>query len=564
MAIKFVSRNSIGSYYNSAGLVTLAGVNEARYNYDPTNLAAGSSLLVEEQRTNLLTYSENFNNSVWVRFGTCTVSPNTTTAPDGTLTADAISIPSSSGIYQQQSSVTTGIVTASIWLKGSVAGSTIKLISNTNLSDPINQTVTLSTSWQRVAVTRTLSAGTTLNNLQLDTLSAGTVYAWGAQLEQGAFATSYIPSADTFTSRASTGTFIGSNGLIQSAATNVVRYNYNPVNLALSPKLLLEPAATNLLTYSEQFDNAAWTKYNSAITANATTAPDGTLTADKLVENNTTNIHHVYTGTTITSAAITFSVYVKAAERTEFNINSYEGITPSNPFISKFNLSTLTATKQNASTADATITAVGNGWYRCSVTTITAPLVATSFYIVLSNGSTTNYAGDGTSGIYIWGAQLETGNTATSYIPTISTQVTRAVDVSSSAIRTRAADITYGIPDYLLPISNKITIDSSKTVVFSDMAAQFGDGYEQVAAKGINNVRENWSIEWGGLTTTEKDTIVAVLNSVGSWGLLLWTPCGETTQKKYRMTRDGYSVKREGSNAIFTVSCTLRQVFDLT
>lgn len=115
-----------------------------------------------------------------------------------------------------------------------------------------------------------------------------------------------------------------------------------------------------------------------------------------------------------------------------------------------------------------------------------------------------------------------------------------------------------------LPLSTKITIESEKTVVFSDMSAQFGDGYEQIAPKGINNIRENWSIQWGGLTTAEKDTIVTVLNTVGSWGILTWTPCGETVQKKYRMTRDGYSTRREGSNAIFTVSCMLRQVFDLT
>jgi hypothetical protein len=228
--------------------------------------------------------------------------------------------------------------------------------------------------------------------------------------------------------------------LVKTSAINTARYNYNPMNLKLAPKLLLEPAATNLLVYSESFDNGAWVKYNSAITANATTAPDGTLTADKLVENNTTDRHLVYTGATIASTAITFSVYVKAGERTEFNIDSYEGITPSNPFISKFNLSTLVATKQNASTADATITAVGNGWYRCSVTTITAPLVATSFYITLSKDSTTNYAGDGTSGIYIWGAQLEVGATATSYIPTTSSQVTRSADVSSSGQYTRLAD----------------------------------------------------------------------------------------------------------------------------
>jgi phage-related protein len=115
-----------------------------------------------------------------------------------------------------------------------------------------------------------------------------------------------------------------------------------------------------------------------------------------------------------------------------------------------------------------------------------------------------------------------------------------------------------------LPLTTKITIDSDKTVVFSEVSAQFGDGYEQVAPKGINNVRESWSIQWGALTTTEKDTIVTALNAVGSWGILTWTPCGDTVQKKYRLSKEGYSVRREGSNQVFSVSCSLRQVFDIT
>lgn len=115
-----------------------------------------------------------------------------------------------------------------------------------------------------------------------------------------------------------------------------------------------------------------------------------------------------------------------------------------------------------------------------------------------------------------------------------------------------------------LPLTAKITIDSDKTVIFSEVSAQFGDGYEQVAPKGLNNIRESWTIQWGALTTTEKDTVVTALNTVGSWGILTWTPCGDSTQKLYRLSKDGYSVKREGANNVFSVSCSLRQVFDIT
>jgi hypothetical protein len=466
------TRASIGTRYNADGLLERVEAGKPRFDHDPVTRES-LGLLIEEQRQNLLPYSEQFDSAVWVLWHTF-ISQNIAIAPDGTYSAKLLAETTTNSEhyldYIGPSIISGTTYTMSVYAKNAGA-KFIRL--RTALSNPdldyivdletgalaagtqtylINPSVIpVGNGWYRISASYTGTLTRTgLFRIQLVTganpqsVYAGDgksgVYIWGAQLEVGAFATSYIPSNDTFTSRASTATYIGSDGLVKTSAINTARYNYNPMNLKLAPKLLLEPAATNLVTYSEQFDNAVWVKYNSAITANATTAPDGTFTADKLVENNTTNRHLAYTGATIASTAITFSVYVKAGERTEFNIDSYEGITPSNPFISKFNLSTLVATKQNASTADATITAVGNGWYRCSVTTITAPLVATSFYIILSNGSTTNYAGDGTSGIYIWGAQLEAGTTATSYIPTTSSQVTRSADVSSSGQYTRLAD----------------------------------------------------------------------------------------------------------------------------
>ena len=84
----------------------------------------------------------------------------------------------------------------------------------------------------------------------------------------------------TFT-RASTGTYVGSDGLIKTAAVNEARFDHNP-STGESLGLLVEEARTNLLTYSEQFDNAAWVKSNSTVTANAGAAPNGTATADLL------------------------------------------------------------------------------------------------------------------------------------------------------------------------------------------------------------------------------------------------------------------------------------------
>jgi hypothetical protein len=232
----------------------------------------------------------------------------------------------------------------------------------------------------------------------------------------------------TFT-RASTATFTGSNGLIQTAAIDAPRFDYNPTTLA-PLGLLIEEQRTNLLTYSEQFDNAAWTKTRSSITADATTSPDGTQDADKLVEDTATNTHDMTVSASFTSGtAYTLSIYAKQAGR---NLRIYF---PSGAFGSAFSavfdLSAGTATIALTGTV-ASITNVGNGWYRCSITQTATASVTSIFTLRLIEGaSTTSYTGDGTSGIYIWGAQLEAGAFPTSYIPTEASQVTRSADLAS-------------------------------------------------------------------------------------------------------------------------------------
>jgi hypothetical protein len=233
----------------------------------------------------------------------------------------------------------------------------------------------------------------------------------------------------TFT-RASTATFTGSNGLIQTAASGVARFDHNPTTLA-SLGLMIEESRTNLLTYSEQFDDAAWTKTRSSITANTIVAPDGTLTGDKLVEDTTaSNTHIVSQSASFTSGtAYTFTTYIKAAERTWALLRL-----PASAFTSTlqayFNLSAGVVGAVTPSTT-ASITPVGNDWYRCSVTgtATTTTSGAPGIFSAIAD-TVVSYTGDGVSGIYIWGAQLEVGAFATSYIPTVASQVTRAADVA--------------------------------------------------------------------------------------------------------------------------------------
>ena len=175
-------------------------------------------------------------------------------------------------------------------------------------------------------------------------------------------------AAVTFT-RASTGTYVNSSGLISSAAINEPRLTYDPVTMA-SKGLLIEAAATNLLTYSEQFDNAAWLKYASSVTPNTTTAPDGTLTADLFTPTASSGALYQ----TLTSAAEirTFSVYVKGSA-TSFTLYQYTGAFATGSQVT-FNLVTGTAgaiTNFGATSGSSTgIVADGNGWYRCWLTVL--------------------------------------------------------------------------------------------------------------------------------------------------------------------------------------------------
>jgi phage-related protein len=114
-----------------------------------------------------------------------------------------------------------------------------------------------------------------------------------------------------------------------------------------------------------------------------------------------------------------------------------------------------------------------------------------------------------------------------------------------------------------LPLPTKIVLDSDKSVSFRAISSRFGDGYQQIAPNGINNRVASWNIEWAPLTLAEKDTVESVLDSVGSWGILTWTPCMETVQLKFRMSNEGYHRKSLSKVGLYSISCKLVQVFDI-
>ena len=185
----------------------------------------------------------------------------------------------------------------------------------------------------------------------------------------------------------------------------------------------------NLLAFTEQFDNAGWGKSNATVTTNVATAPDGTTTADFLVEN-TANTSHWFGGGPVPTSlwpdntSYTASVYVKAAGRSFFWLESITK-TPTFPQVF-FNLENgLVSNTYNGATGS--IQSVGDGWYRCTLTanSLTGTSSPNIIFGPAINGSAKTYIGNGTSGVYVWGAQLELGSTATAYqrITDVNTEV---------------------------------------------------------------------------------------------------------------------------------------------
>ncbi len=237
----------------------------------------------------------------------------------------------------------------------------------------------------------------------------------------------------TFT-RASSGTFVGSDGLIKTATTNEARFDHNPTT-GESLGLLVEEQRTNSVLQSEDF-STTWTQSNITVTTNTVTAPDGTMTADTfgpVVGDGLTITRFLRQNLALTTqGAYTFSVFVKVGTATTNGIALVvSDQTATNNFRGGFNLFTLTAgaTGTGWATPTSTIVAYPNGWYRCILSGVTSTAHTSLRVNIYLNGFTNTSDTYGT--IHIWGAQLEAGAFSTSYIPTTTATVTRSADVAS-------------------------------------------------------------------------------------------------------------------------------------
>jgi hypothetical protein len=369
-----------------------------------------------------------------------------TTGPDGISDADALIPSTDANVHRVRYTISqTGTYTVSLFVKpngynyialssaGDITNSVVFNI--TSGSEAVQSTNGTASNGAITAsgngyfrISATLVLGSTLGPYILVMSNATTfnftgdgtsgIYLWGAQLEQRSALTDY-----TATTTQPITNYIPA---LQTAASGDARFDHDPIT-GESKGFLIEEQRTNLLTYSEQFDNAAWTKGNTTISANAATAPDGQTTMDKLVEDSATSPHRTLVAVTATSGNHTFSIYCKAAERSIISLELYNGTTA---IYVVANLST--GTLDGSSAGSATIRDLGDGIYRISVThSLSGAGDGLSIYLHNAGGLPTTYTGDGYSGIYIWGAQLEAGSFPTSYIPTVASQVTRSPDAAS-------------------------------------------------------------------------------------------------------------------------------------
>jgi hypothetical protein len=266
----------------------------------------------------------------------------------------------------------------------------------------------------------------------------------------------------TYTSP-STKWILGQNGLYSSGTT--LRTEYSAAGVALGVRI--EGARTNLALRSQEFDNASWNKARSTITANATTAPDGTMTADKLIDNAVNSSHVAYFTPTLTAAVHTASVFAKAAERSQLHIMFQAGASFNTSY---FNLATGAVISQGAGHT-ATILSVGNGWYRCSAS-VTNTAAAQEVDFGTADGGTASYAGDGASGIYLWQAQVELGASASSPIITAGSTVTRAADNISNVVS--AMPFAAAAQTLAGKVSFPAAAAASSSVVSAFRAASYG------------------------------------------------------------------------------------------
>ncbi|MCP4640597.1 MAG: hypothetical protein GY851_09200 [bacterium] len=289
---------------------------------------------------------------------------------------------------------------------------------------------------------------------------------------------------------------------------------------------LSEAAAENLCTRSSDLNHADWTKTRSSIANDDETAPDKSATMDKLLEDGTAaNTHWASIDfTAANTTAYTLSIFAKADERTQFSLTANFAGTGFNG--AKFDLGVPSAATMNGTPTSTWIEDWGDGIYRCGWTFTTggADAGATTLYAHLMSGGNQTYNGDGSSGLHLWGCQVEVGTGhGTSLVVTAGATATRlkcqeryvADDGNIGGVGSEKRgrlSFYFLFPDYDLPAAVSlatlsdggaaadqiaVTVAAAGDAVTVTTAASGGDaGSVTVAADVVDNVRHRCVVSW--------------------------------------------------------------------
>jgi len=340
-------------------------------------------------------------------------------------------------------------------------------------------------------------------------------------------------------------TRVNSNGLIEDVAVDVPRLDYSDGSC---PSLLLEPATTNLIPYSEDFNQHSI--LGGSITSDNIISPDGGLNSDTFVEDTSNSQHRIREDISVSAGTYTMSVFVKGTDRF---ISLYPQSAGSAYAV--FDIENATITKTGGSDyVDSKIEDYGNGWYRCILTYDV--IAGTSFlHIYLSDKGTgaaaeaPTYTGDG-SEMNFYGLQLEKQSYATSYVPSLGTSGVRAAETASKT----------GLSSY---------INSTEGVLYAEISALANDSVEK--RMGLQDAGTYDAVRITYTPTSNSITGVVYNNGASQCNLVYIVPNRAEFHKialKYKendfsMYVDGVLVASHNSGTTFSVGALDEFAFDV-
>jgi len=349
--------------------------------------------------TNLFTRAQEFNHSDWTKTRT-TVTANTTRAPDGTLTADKLvedSTSSNNHVMQQYKTPDgSSDYCFSVYAKAGERTWLRMNIATTGFTDETNVDFDLTNG----VIGTSPGAQGSPSNYGIEDVGGGWYRCYISQesnLASSTPCTFYL--CDTEGNESYNGD--GSSGL----------YLWNAkLEIGDRPSVISLPTV-NMVTHPNELDDSDWTKAQATISENSIVSPNGTLTADKLIEDSSDDVHAAYSASISYSDATqyVFSVYAKAGERDFIRINfassgQFSGGALPSAYFDLTNGAVGTTTNLESSGIEY----VGDDWYRCWIVDTTTSSGSSSVYIYLADEDGSNsYQGDGSSGLYLWHARVE-------------------------------------------------------------------------------------------------------------------------------------------------------------